>query len=580
MPLTIAIIGSGPRGLSALENIFQSQANSSIKTSINVLLFEKTEQLGCGFIYRSNQPDSNWLNISERALTLAERPKIQGNALEIEAFPSYHQWTGKTKDDILNNNHEVFPKRSEMGQYLRERYDSIASALKPLGLLTVINSEVHDITSNEEDFTILTNTEEKHSADEVVLTIGHQNTKLSKQLETWANYAENHPGIKLFTNPYPIKPILEVDFKNVSHRVGIRGFGLAMIDLVRAITTASGGVFEITDELTHKMVYKRGRKKLKLIPFSLDGLPMACKPLNAQVDALFTPPEAKLLAFKYDLLRVRDDENYDNGNRFLIEAFATIASHQFLSLKNKAYKHQFSTHELKMIINNYLKDADFSHALMLSKKQAPEKIIQSFIDMATAFKPISLDYCIGQVWRHCEPIIYKMMSHSNLKDDVISEVIKLDERMKRYAFGPPIESLQQLLALTYEGTLDLIFVNNPKITSTTKGWLMEKDTQKACVNVMINSVLDSPQIIKVTSKIVTNLLEDRVIQPIHNQLGVKTQPNGLVISKNSKQTLHLALLGRLAKGSIVGVDAILECFGSRVKDWADGVIERHGNNAK
>lgn len=36
---------------------------------------------------------------------------------------------------------------------------------------------------------------------------------------------------------------------------------------------------------------------------------------------------------------------------------------------------------------------------------------------------------------------------------------------------------------------------------------------------------------------------------------------------------HLSLLGRLAKGSLFGTDAILECFGERPDAWAKAEIQ-------
>ena len=571
---TIAIIGCGPRGLSALENVLIALAKAETKTLPKIIIFEKSSQLGCGAIYNLDQPDTNWLNISERALTIAERPTLEFKNFKVEGFKSYHEWTGKSKDEIINNKHEVFPKRSEIGKYLKARYNTVAKILEEHNILSVFNAEVIEVENNNPCFTITVKSGKTYNADDVVLTIGHQETECSQQLKDWLKYAKNNNAVNLFLNPYPIKHLLSVNYKTEAHTVGLRGFGLATIDVARAIVKANGGYFEVIDTETNKMKYHPGESSLKLVPFSLDGLPMASKPLNSKIDALFTPSDAKILSFKSELLQIRDNKNYSNGNTFLIEAIATVVAHQYIKLGNHAYQHNFTEKELKVITEAYLQDNSFTHDLILSHDNAPEAIIQAYVDMATATKPISLDYCLGQVWRHCEPTLYAMMSHSKLKDNVINQVIALDERMKRYAFGPPIESLQQLLALTYQGTLDLNFVNDPDITLKENGWQLQKHNQEITVDTMINAVLDSPKIEKVIAPIVTNLLSDNLIQPIHSKLGVDTQPNGLVNSNNKRQTLNLAVLGRLAKGSVVGVDAILECFGPRIKDWANGVVER------
>ncbi len=568
----LAIIGCGPRGLSALEHLYVNLFKANIDTPPTIIIFEQAKTLGSGQIYNTNQPDTNWLNISERALTISARPEITIGNVTIPGFKSYHDWIGKSISDIKNSNHEVFPKRSKMGQYLSQRYQSIANPLIKNLWLTVVNETVYKVTYDKSHFYITTSNNKIYNANEVLLTIGHQDTKLSDQLQDWKTHAKNNENIVLHTNTYPINNLLKTDFKHKAHQVGIRGFGLAMIDATRALCEANGGYFTVIDNKTHSMRYTKGSTPLVIIPFSLDGLPMAPKPLNPKVDQLFTPNDAQLLAFESEISSIAKTPDYTQGNLFVIEAMATITANQFIALQNKAYPHTYDVTTLKQIITAYLQDDNFEHQLILSNKNAPEILLQAFIDMATAQKPISLDYCLGQVWRHCEPILYKVMSHCKLSSPNVKAVINLDERMKRYAFGPPIESIQQLLALSLAGTLDLNYVNNPDIITNSNGWTLRKDHQEQDVDIMINSVLDSPELLKVTTPLVVNLLKDNIIKPIHTDLGIDTNTNGIVVSKS--KALHIAILGRLAKGSVVGVDAILECFGPRINDWAIGFINR------
>jgi len=576
----LAIIGCGPRGLSALEEFLVRLSKENTTITPQITIFEKAEALGCGYIYRQDQPDTNWLNISERALTIEARPEINVGNLNIVSFPSYHDWTGKTKDLILNNDHEVFPKRSEIGKYLSERYLSFAPQLIDKNWLKVIKQTVYTVEFVEEHFKITTRNNAIYKSDEVLLTIGHQDTYYPAQIKEWITFAEKHNSLKLYTDTYPIAHVLNTNFKTEAHKVGIRGFGLAMIDLVRALCEANGGSFIITNHETHSMRYIKGHTPLQIVPFSLDGLPMASKPLNSKIDAIFTPTNARLLSFESQLKQVSNQANYNQGNQFLIEAMATITAQHYSELKNKAYSHALNVAGLKKVIVSYLKEDNFTHDLILSNNNAPEVIMQSFINMATGSQPISLDYFLGQMWRHCEPTLYKTMSHSNLSDETLKTVVDLDERMKRYAFGPPIESLQQLLALTLEGTLNLNYINNPDISLTAKGWHLIKDQQQVTVNIMVNSVLDSPELLQVSTPLIKNLLKDKVIKPVHTALGVKTKNDGIVVSKYVNNTINLALLGRLAKGSVVGVDAILECFGTRIKDWAEAAVNRYRKRLK
>ena len=74
----VAIIGGGPRGLSALESLYAAHAKKESKQRLKTLLFEKSDQLGNGPVYDLNQPDTNWLNVSERGLSIPERREING----------------------------------------------------------------------------------------------------------------------------------------------------------------------------------------------------------------------------------------------------------------------------------------------------------------------------------------------------------------------------------------------------------------------------------------------------------------------------------------------------------------------
>ena len=173
--------------------------------------------------------------------------------------------------------------------------------------------------------------------------------------------------------------------------------------------------------------------------------------------------------------------------------------------------------------------------------------------------------------------MYKLFSHAKLPDEVLADIVALDERIKRYAYGPPVESMQQLLALNRAGVLNFNFCNNPDIELTNKGWKLNMGGDEIVVNCMLNSILDSPQLLKVSSSIIKVLLANDLLKPVHSELGIKTRTDGCIELPDKEKFIPLAVLGRLSKGSILGVDAILECFRLRIEDWANGVVSRIKN---
>lgn len=94
---------------------------------------------------------------------------------------------------------------------------------------------------------------------------------------------------------------------------------------------------------------------------------------------------------------------------------------------------------------------------------------------------------------------------------------------------------------------------------------------------MINSILDEPKLLDIKSPLVESLLQNNDIKPIHLELGIETSEDGYVVTPKNQPDVPIAVLGRLAKGSVIGVDAILECFGPRIKDWAEAYVAKLEN---
>lgn len=567
---SLAIIGMGPRGLYALEN-FLNQF-SKYNKQINLLVFEASDTPGAGSVWHVQQPESNWINITERALVgLEERPKIVYNNTTIEDFPSYHNWCNFSQTE---EEPDRFPPRKKLGIYLNERFNSIANSLKESKGFRVVKSNV---TSLElKDNAVLIKSEEASwTCDDVLLTIGHQPTKLSEQLETWKTYFEDKNHIKLFKEPYPIEHLRSIKNKE-NQTIGIRGFGLAMIDVMRNLVINDYGNFKTVDNTTFQTVYYKVKEQgLRLIPFSLDGLPMGPKPINEKIDNWYKPSENELSFIKNKIESITETQRDTNKIDFLIKPMAKIGAKVFERLGNRTSQHHLETASIEAIIVNFLNDDDYKHELIQDKTIATYDLISAYVNMALGKASVSLDYCIWQVWRHCQPMLYKTISHAILNNETINKVISLDERSKRFSYGPPLESMQQILALVDANIIDLSFTNNPDIKLIETGWeLKNKSKDTVVCNAMINSVLDPPQLLKINSPLILNLLNDDLIQPVHSDLGIETKANGYVVSDDEDKHIPIAILGRLVKGSVLGVDAILECFGKRIEDWAESYVKK------
>ncbi|AVI52168.1 hypothetical protein C5O00_13800 [Pukyongia salina] len=569
----IAIIGLGPRGGYAFERLITELASDSLLTNIHISLFEHTGNFGNGQVYDLHQNNSNWINISERVLDLPERELINTENLKIDPFPTYKEWADKDFSMISEETPDSYPPRSKIGEFLAQRFQSLLTPLAQYGITAIHRECVENVKwLKDGKLVVKTDNTTYEEFDEILLTIGHQPTELSKQIEEWEKYASAKQDICLFKSPYPTTSYLGNKNLNERSTIGIRGFGLAMIDVVRAIANKFGE-FATLDEKTRLCEFKTENPiKDLFIPFSLDGLPPAPKPLNAKIDSWFEPSEDSLLAFEKQI-GDKKIQKAAKSPQFLIDAFVPIASTIYKNLPKNQNAH--TQKEIEMAIGSWLKDQGYEHPLFVSAKQSAERSMQEYVEMATGNRSISLDFCVGQVWRHCQPSIYKALSFNDCSDEVFAEIIELDESTKRYSYGPPVESIQQMLALSKKGILNLDYVCDPDIDLNDEGWKLSKDKKSITANMMIDSVLDSPQIKIVRSTLVQQLLSDNLMQAIHSDLGIETDENGYLLSDDVNRKIPIALLGRLAKGTIIGVDAILECFGERPQQWAKQAAQHH-----
>lgn len=572
-PYVFGIVGLGPRGNYALECLVESLIDTDISKGVKFLAFEQTTELGNGPVYAVDQVESNWINITERVLELPERCSVRFGEIEIPHFASYHDWAGLDFEDLPDDRTDTFPPRAQMGRYLRDRFQSLQAVLLEAGILEIISDTATSITHTHEIWNINTKAGTAHRVDDILLTVGHQPTNRDKQIVEWTALNEEAPDIQLFDEPYPVERILAI-LNNVDQpQVAIRGYGLATIDVLRALAQKYGK-FEIIDPKTGSQRYvANGAGNITMVPFTRDGLTLGPKPLNPAIDKQYAPSDDAMEGLRQKLSN-KAAQTAATNEKFLIELMCPIIASIYTNLENKLGSGNISRSDLQQIISSWIDDQFHEHESIMSAVTPPHEVLEKLIGMATGELSISLDYCIGQVWRHCQPTIYAALSHSALSDEVMAKIIFVDESLKRYSYGPPVESHQQLKALHDAGVLKLNFLADPEIQSNHSGWTFSSDGAAFKAAIMVDAVLDAPNIKAVRSQLLVSLLDDGLINPVHDDLGISTREDAYIVTKSESADVPIALLGRLSKGTVIGVDAILECFGDRPETWSRSAVSK------
>jgi len=537
-------------------------------------LFDDADHIGAGHVYNLAQPETNWINISERALELAGRPELEFRGTPISGFPSYQSWAGLEHDPWPADLEDTFPPRALVGEYLHARARSLIQPLVESNAATLVEHRVQRLTRVGDRWRVEDARGQSWVVDEILLTVGHQPTTTDDQIAGWRDEVAPHDKLLLRSSPYPISPVIDhLEAHGGNAAVAIRGYGLAMMDVVRQLAV-SHGTFTSGDDQNGDISYRQhSGSQLSLVPFSLNGLPMSPKPLTPGLDALFAPTAEELERLE-DSLRNQDAQDRAEGASLLIETIVPIAARVFLDLPQRHAAAPTACSDLESLISDWLRDDDTEHPSLDDPSANPEIALQRLVSMAIGESPIRVDYCVGQVWRHCHPTIYASLSYNQLDDNALAATIALDERIKRYSFGPPVESIRQLCALSAAGVLNLDFLDDPDIDFVAQGWTLSSDGAAVTASIMVDSVLDGPRIEAVVAPLITDLLDQTAIQPIHDEFGIATDEDATVLTGRPGPAAPLAVLGRLAKGTVIGVDAILECYGDRPHRWARGAVAR------
>lgn len=573
MNRTVAIVGLGPRGLYAAECLTAALNSRDTTEQWELVLFDNSGFPGSGPHYAPDQSSLNLLNIPLREVPLDARTESSGY-VNLPAFQSYRDWQSEyTVED--DSGFDVFPSRASIGQYLQARFYSWLGAWQRAEKVRLLHSTIIRVDWTVSGASIVDSENNRYSdLYHVLLTIGHQPAIPDSSLVQWRKLAEHHPPLVLVERPYPTDRLLS-DSAFTKRSVALRGMGLSMIDAVKALSEGRGGVFEPSADTQSGLRYiASGDEPRQLLPFSLDGLPMTPKPANESIDRLFqlTTDDVRLLSITFSSVKV-----FADGEELLdavIKTIAEISARCCQRLDHRCLSHR-SSFDLTSVISRWLHDECVEHEYIVSRDISTAAAMYKFLAMAQGDVPISVDYVVGQVWRHCQKMFYRKLAFLEEGTDVLIPFINLDQRLKRYAFGPPVGSTRRLLALVECGLIKFGIADDPDIITGDCGWILQDDANRSTTDVMINTVLASPDLGDACSPLVKQLNKDRLLNPASSDnFGALIARDGTVLDAEGNTNKQVAFVGRLAIGSIVEADALMECFGPQLEDWASSLVSR------
>ncbi|MFF8438320.1 FAD/NAD(P)-binding protein [Streptomyces bacillaris] len=256
-PLVIAVVGSGPRGISVLERIAVRATAEAAEASeaaeagrsprpVRVLFIDATE-IGAGRVWRTDQDDWFTMNTVISQVTMYSGGP-DGGPDRPGAGPSLGEWIAhrhETAGEPALGPDDYAP-RVRYGQYLAHVHRTIAEHLPAHVELVPVTGRVTALRTGPDDRYLLSLDTAPHllEADRVVLATGHPFNAPDAFERTMLDFTERTPGTHYLCGDSAADMALDEETVPPGSAVGIKGLGLSFYDVMLSLTVGRGGTFE------------------------------------------------------------------------------------------------------------------------------------------------------------------------------------------------------------------------------------------------------------------------------------------------------------------------------------------------
>ncbi|MEP6640478.1 MAG: FAD/NAD(P)-binding protein [Gaiellales bacterium] len=404
--MRVAIVGLGPKGLYALERLFDHARDLDPVAGLEIDVFEPHPVPGAGPVYDPRQPEYLLMNF---AAAHVDMWWPGSGVVPPDERRSYVEWSGTDP--------WAYPSRSDVGRYLADGLDRLRRRAPDGVSLRLHRSAVAAVSARGRHWAVSASGETTLH-DEVLIAIGHQSS--------WAGELASPLSV------YPVQRRLSPDRVPPGSNVAVRGFALTFIDAALALTEGRGGVFEKLDH-PYRLRYHPSRDDVgQIIPHSRTGRPMRAKP-GPELAADDPRTEAILESGRRRIRELGDTADAVTGLTAIVTAAATAA----LTAAG----------------------GDTTPAASLDPVDEMER------SLAVGAGHIRPDpaWALGHVWRGVYPAIVTRFSGRVWAPGEVLRFRRLSAEMERVAFGPAPVNTAKILALIDAGRINLDHLREPPV---------------------------------------------------------------------------------------------------------------------
>jgi uncharacterized NAD(P)/FAD-binding protein YdhS len=534
----VCIIGGGPRATYLLQHLLAAWQTKPLQTQLRISIVEPVE-FGAGATYRTSQPDFLRLNTVISQVTAYPDETVEGSLSGLRG-PTFFEWYGPHNGMSADG----YPSRRDTGRYLAAVFGELLERA-PAGMTIECRSTaaVDMWRTRPDEWNIQLADGQAIRCDAVVLAIG-----MAASAKTDSAILANEFGIPLsiaaerfIARPYPVERTLAR--LQPGETVGVLGLGLTALDIIRACTVGRGGKFQREQGAIR---YISSGAEPRIVAWSRTGLPLMArgvnqKPVDQKVQGRFLTEEAvdrlrtqrlratgtPKLDFAQDLLPLLIQEMAAAHNAALAACPAQRASFRWrrlvCPLLSKALR---SAETFKAFFVDYLR-RDVAEALR-GNLTSPEK---SACDVIRDLRD-KLRYAVE--FGGLSPESHQFFD---------AEFTPIHNRL---AVGPPVEVLEELLALVQAGIVDPFCGPAPRLEwDSRRGKLsLQPSTFPGPTHdlaVVVNARLAPTNVATTASPLVRSLLAGGHIVAYANALGGSVyRPGGIAVTDTYRVIDRLA----------------------------------------
>lgn len=412
-PFKIAIVGVGPRGGFALEEIARLYRKKEMAENIDIHLYERDDYPGAGPVYNPRQAE--YLKMNFASGNIDARPDISGRSLCDWLERNHPQCSAPTQ----------FIPRAWVGQYLSETLEETLASLPDSITVTLHKGSVTSVTRVGGNWRLSLGGSAQ-CFDEVLVTVGHGQWKRHTEREL-----PDISKVKIF-KAFPVDQNLTEEVIPAGSRVATKGYALTWIDSVLALTEGRGGTFE---ETGGRLSYKPSGKEPECItPFSRSGKPLLSKP------DLSVRKRSESFNEKARALSAELKESVKNQRQ--IDFRATV-----WPVLTELAQSQCSDEDVQVWLDDWMSEETFSTRSLTELRRSYE--------VAIGKAEPGPAYAWGEAWRRLYPDIVGCVSHGRIDPSSWEFFQTVATEMERLSFGPPACNVRKILCLIDCGLVDV-----------------------------------------------------------------------------------------------------------------------------